>query len=60
MAIKLQCYFPLLVQVMGVGTSVGRIGFYGPSYEKLWSLTHIETLRQVSRLGQKGIHIKWL
>jgi hypothetical protein len=32
---------------MGVGTSVGRIGFYGPTCEKLWCLTHIETLRQV-------------
>lgn len=30
--------------VMGVGTSVGRIGFYGTSYERLWCLTHIETL----------------
>lgn len=33
-----------LDMVMGVGTSVGRIGFYGASSERLWCLTHIETL----------------
>lgn len=30
--------------VMGVGTSIGRIGFHGASSERLWCLTHIETL----------------
>ncbi|KAH8961512.1 hypothetical protein BDL97_05G054500 [Sphagnum fallax] len=30
--------------VMSVGTSVSRIGFYGRSQEKLWCLTHIESL----------------
>ncbi|KAL0547567.1 hypothetical protein IC582_017507 [Cucumis melo] len=30
--------------VINVGTSVGKIGFYGENYRKLWCLTHIETL----------------
>lgn len=33
-----------LEAVMGVGTSVGKIGFCGSSNERLWCLTHIETL----------------
>ncbi|MCO5597046.1 hypothetical protein L7F22_051120 [Adiantum nelumboides] len=33
-----------LDMVMGVGTSVGRIGFFGKSHEAIWCLTHIETL----------------
>ncbi|KAI5074676.1 hypothetical protein GOP47_0010637 [Adiantum capillus-veneris] len=33
-----------LDMVMGVGTSVGRIGFFGKSQEVVWCLTHIETL----------------
>ncbi|KAG6606965.1 WD repeat-containing protein 89-like protein [Cucurbita argyrosperma subsp. argyrosperma] len=30
--------------VINVGTSVGKIGFFGEKYRKLWCLTHIETL----------------
>jgi hypothetical protein len=30
---------------MSIGTSVSRIGFYGSNQEKLWWLTHIESLR---------------
>lgn len=30
--------------VINVGTSVGKIGFFGENYRKLWCLTHIETL----------------
>ncbi|XP_013634044.1 PREDICTED: WD repeat-containing protein 89 homolog isoform X2 [Brassica oleracea var. oleracea] len=33
-----------LDSVINVGTSVGKIGFLGDSYQKLWCLTHIETL----------------
>ncbi|KMT05980.1 hypothetical protein BVRB_7g164680 [Beta vulgaris subsp. vulgaris] len=33
-----------LNSVMNVGTSIGKIGFFGQDYEKLWCLTHIETL----------------
>lgn len=33
-----------LYSVMNVGTSIGKIGFFGQDYEKLWCLTHIETL----------------
>ncbi|GLJ14025.1 hypothetical protein SUGI_0224190 [Cryptomeria japonica] len=33
-----------LESVMNVGTSIARIGFYGASNQKLWCLTHIETL----------------
>jgi hypothetical protein len=35
--------------VMSVGTSVSRIGFYGRNQEKLWCLTHIESLRLTSQ-----------
>lgn len=30
--------------VMGVGTSIARIGFYGSNRERLWCQTHIETV----------------
>lgn len=30
--------------VMNVGTSIGKVGFLGDNYQKLWCLTHIETL----------------
>ncbi|PWA52650.1 transducin/WD40 repeat-like superfamily protein [Artemisia annua] len=30
--------------VMNVGTSIGKLGFFGGTYDKLWCLTHIETL----------------
>ncbi|KAK4777174.1 hypothetical protein SAY86_005862 [Trapa natans] len=30
--------------VINVGTSIGKIGMFGRNYEKLWCLTHIETL----------------
>ncbi|KAJ7558247.1 hypothetical protein O6H91_04G030400 [Diphasiastrum complanatum] len=30
--------------VSSVGTSIAKVGFYGPSFERLWCLTHIETL----------------
>uniref|UniRef100_A0A803L9W7 Uncharacterized protein n=1 Tax=Chenopodium quinoa TaxID=63459 RepID=A0A803L9W7_CHEQI len=33
-----------LYSVMNVGTSIGKIGFFGQDHEKLWCLTHIETL----------------
>ncbi|XP_076888573.1 WD repeat-containing protein GTS1-like [Bidens hawaiensis] len=33
-----------LESVMNVGTSIGKVGFFGRKYEKLWCLTHIETL----------------
>ncbi len=28
-----------------MGTSIGKVGFLGERYQKLWCLTHIETLR---------------
>lgn len=33
-----------LESVMNVGTSVGKVGFFGDRKKKLWCLTHIETL----------------
>ncbi|KAJ8419900.1 hypothetical protein Cgig2_007768 [Carnegiea gigantea] len=33
-----------LLSVINVGTSIGKIGFFGHDYQKLWCLTHIETL----------------
>ncbi|PQQ14554.1 hypothetical protein Pyn_35068 [Prunus yedoensis var. nudiflora] len=33
-----------LESVLNVGTSVGKVGFFGETYQKLWCLTHIETL----------------
>ncbi|OVA14885.1 WD40 repeat [Macleaya cordata] len=33
-----------LESVMNVGTSIGRVGFFGEMNQKLWCLTHIETL----------------
>ncbi|KAL0920177.1 hypothetical protein M5K25_009295 [Dendrobium thyrsiflorum] len=33
-----------LESVMNVGTSVGKFGFFGEKNQKLWCLTHIETL----------------
>ncbi|GAB2282023.1 Protein gts1 [Dionaea muscipula] len=33
-----------LESVMNVGTSIGKVGFFGDKREKLWCLTHIETL----------------
>lgn len=32
-------------QVMNVGTSVAKVGFFGEMNQRLWCLTHIETLR---------------
>uniref|UniRef100_A0A2P2K7Y6 Uncharacterized protein MANES_01G217700 n=2 Tax=Rhizophora mucronata TaxID=61149 RepID=A0A2P2K7Y6_RHIMU len=33
-----------LESVINVGTSIGKVGFFGESYQKLWCLTHIESL----------------
>lgn len=33
-----------LVSVFNVGTSIGKVGFFGEANQKLWCLTHIETL----------------
>ncbi|KAL5201869.1 hypothetical protein ABZP36_036223 [Zizania latifolia] len=33
-----------LLSVMNVETSVARVGFFGNTYQKLWCLSHIETL----------------
>ncbi|KAF5744145.1 Transducin/WD40 repeat-like superfamily protein [Tripterygium wilfordii] len=33
-----------LESVSNVGSSIGKVGFFGESYQKLWCLTHIETL----------------
>ncbi|GFP85604.1 WD repeat-containing protein 89 homolog [Phtheirospermum japonicum] len=33
-----------LVSVFNVGTSIGKMGFFGEANQKLWCLTHIETL----------------
>ncbi|KAM5564013.1 WD repeat-containing protein GTS1 [Rosa sericea] len=33
-----------LESVLNVGTSIGKVGFFGETYQKLWCLTHIETL----------------
>ncbi|KAM7274724.1 hypothetical protein ACFE04_016590 [Oxalis oulophora] len=33
-----------LDSVINVGTSIGKVGFLGDSYQKLWCLTNIETL----------------
>ncbi|XAR58455.1 hypothetical protein NMG60_11013850 [Bertholletia excelsa] len=33
-----------LESVMNVGTSIGKVGFFGQANQKLWCLTHIETL----------------
>ncbi|KAI0513592.1 hypothetical protein KFK09_009619 [Dendrobium nobile] len=33
-----------LESVMNVGTSIGKFGFFGEKNQKLWCLTHIETL----------------
>ncbi|KAJ6940965.1 hypothetical protein NC651_006930 [Populus alba x Populus x berolinensis] len=33
-----------LESVINVGTSIGKVGFFGETYKKLWCLTHIESL----------------
>ncbi|PIN11320.1 WD40 repeat protein [Handroanthus impetiginosus] len=33
-----------LLSVFNVGTSIGKVGFFGETNQKLWCLTHIETL----------------
>ncbi|XP_058083270.1 WD repeat-containing protein GTS1 isoform X2 [Magnolia sinica] len=33
-----------VTQVMNVGTSIAKVGFFGETNKKLWCLTHIETL----------------
>ncbi|KAF7804846.1 WD repeat-containing protein GTS1 [Senna tora] len=33
-----------LESVINVGTSIAKVGFFGENYQKLWCLTHIETL----------------
>ncbi|XP_051118699.1 WD repeat-containing protein GTS1 isoform X2 [Andrographis paniculata] len=33
-----------LLSVLNVGTSIGKVGFFGEANQKLWCLTHIETL----------------
>ncbi|CAH9145782.1 unnamed protein product [Cuscuta epithymum] len=33
-----------LASVFNVGTSIGKVGFFGQKNQKLWCLTHIETL----------------
>ncbi|GMN38018.1 hypothetical protein TIFTF001_007271 [Ficus carica] len=33
-----------LDSVINVGTSIGKVGFFGETSQKLWCLTHIETL----------------
>nr|CAB3461944.1 unnamed protein product [Digitaria exilis] len=33
-----------VTQVMNAETSVAKVGFFGNMYQKLWCLTHIETL----------------
>ncbi|XP_021907109.1 WD repeat-containing protein 89 homolog isoform X2 [Carica papaya] len=33
-----------LDSVINAETSIGKVGFFGDSYQKLWCLTHIETL----------------
>ncbi|KAL8548635.1 hypothetical protein ACS0TY_007790 [Phlomoides rotata] len=33
-----------LMSVFNLGTSIGKVGFFGESNQKLWCLTHIETL----------------
>ncbi|TXG63446.1 hypothetical protein EZV62_010440 [Acer yangbiense] len=33
-----------LESVINVGTSIGKVGFFGDTFQKLWCLTHIETL----------------
>ncbi|KAL6978403.1 hypothetical protein U1Q18_020071 [Sarracenia purpurea var. burkii] len=33
-----------LESVINVGTSIGKVGFFGEANQKLWCLTHIETL----------------
>ncbi|KAJ4957177.1 hypothetical protein NE237_013960 [Protea cynaroides] len=33
-----------LESVMNVGTSIGKVGFFGEMNQKLWCLTHIETI----------------
>jgi hypothetical protein len=32
------------MQVINVGTSIAKVGFFEENYQKLWCLTHIETL----------------
>ncbi|KAK4482188.1 hypothetical protein RD792_009329 [Penstemon davidsonii] len=33
-----------MASVLNVGTSIGKVGFFGEANQKLWCLTHIETL----------------
>ncbi|XP_050203689.1 WD repeat-containing protein GTS1 [Mercurialis annua] len=33
-----------LESVINVGTSIGKVGFFGENYQKLWCLTHVESL----------------
>ncbi|CAA0832026.1 Transducin/WD40 repeat-like superfamily protein [Striga hermonthica] len=33
-----------LISVYNVGTSIGKVGFFGEANQKLWCLTHMETL----------------
>lgn len=34
-----------------MGTSIGKVGFFGEANQKLWCLTHIETLRYANILA---------
>lgn len=45
------CFVPFdiaHVKVINVGTSIGKVGFFGEKFQKLWCLSHIETLRYQS------------
>lgn len=55
----MHCY---IKKVFNVGTSIGKVGFLGEINQKLWCLTHIETLRYVwaiSALLQSRIISAW-
>ncbi|XP_062145538.1 WD repeat-containing protein GTS1 [Alnus glutinosa] len=43
-----------LESVINVGTSIGKVGFLGERYQKLWCLTHIETLSVWDLEGAKN------
>ncbi|KAK1278177.1 hypothetical protein QJS04_geneDACA007273 [Acorus gramineus] len=45
-----------LESVMNVGTSISKIGFFGQMNQKLWCLTHIETLRDLNKIDPSASH----
>ncbi|XVF80572.1 hypothetical protein PTKIN_Ptkin15bG0084500 [Pterospermum kingtungense] len=49
-----------LESLINVGTSIGKVGFFGDISEKLWCLTNIETLRLIILLIVTALENLWV